>query len=588
MRMRRLFSQTLREDPSEAVTVSHQLLMRAGFIRPLDSGIFAYLPLGRRTLRKLETLACEELSAIGGQEVMVPAVQPVDLWERTAAWKQGIVEATRFHDRAGHAVALGLGSEAPVTFLAKGTVASYRQLPQVLYHVQRRWRDNSGPHGGFLRLREGTVVESCSLDVTREALQAQYRAHYQAFFNIYHCCGLSVVSALAADHAPGETLGHRFVMLAPAGDEQIVCCEGCGYTADHRVARFEKPGLQPESARPLERVETPGVKTIDALAEFLDIPAARTAKAVFLVAALPEDKGSREQVVFAVVRGDMEVSEAKLRALLGARGLRPATDEEIRAIGSEPGYGSPLGVHDALIVVDDAIPVSPNLVAGANEVGMHVRNVNYGRDFVADLVGDIAAAQAGDVCPCCGAPLRLASGIAVGSAFELGTHYSDVLEATFVDSEGGRRPFQMGQYTLELDKVLAGIAETHHDEHGLIWPICMAPYQVHLVALGRGEEVLQVAERLYHDLQSVGIEVLFDDREESAGVKFMDADLIGLPLRLTVGGRGLKKGGVELKHRAAETSIFVSLEEVVPGVQSEIAKLRAERSRAVVKVPFVG
>jgi prolyl-tRNA synthetase len=340
----------------------------------------------------------------------------------------------------------------------------------------------------------------------------------------------------------------------------------------------------PEPPLPLEKVVTPGVTTIETLASFLDIPTAKTAKAVFMVATILSGVEDVERFVFAVVRGDMDVNETKLLNAVKARSLRPATEEEIRVSGAEPGYGSPLGVRDAIIVVDDAIPSSPNLVAGANEAGYHLLNVNYGRDYEADLVCDIAVAREGDACPRCGALLRAARGVEVGNIFKLGTRYSEALGATFVDREGVAHPVVMGSYGIGIGRTLACIAETHHDEYGLLWPISVAPYQVHLTALLRDKSgVVEVADRLYADLQAAGVEVLYDDREASPGVKFNDADLIGLPLRLTVGARGLKKGGVELKRRDRQERVLVPVAEAVARVRSEIAALEAELNEEMSK-----
>ncbi|MGC9357394.1 MAG: proline--tRNA ligase [Anaerolineae bacterium] len=588
MRMSRLFSRTLRESPSEADATSHQLLMRAGFIRSLASGIYTYLPLAHRALAKIEAIIREEMEAIGGQEITMPVVHPASLWQETGRWYQIGSEMGRFTDRQDRDMVLAMTHEEVVADLVRQEIRSYDQLPQLVYQIQTKWRDDPRPRAGLIRVREFTMKDSYSLDADWEGLDRQYRAHYQAYFNIFRRCGLEVLAVTSDTGMMGGALAHEFMVLTPIGEDTLMLCDACSYAANRQIARFEKPEALKEELRPVEKVATPGVTTIDDLAEFLDIPPSRTAKAVFRMATMVEGQEEVERFVFAVVRGDMGVNATKLANLVKARDLRPATEGEIRAVGAEPGYGSPLGVEGAIVVVDDAVAASPNLVAGANESGFHLLNVNYGRDYEADLVGDIAAAEEGDACMECGAPLRAARGVEVGNIFKLGTRYTEALGATFDDAEGKAHPVIMGSYGIGVGRTLACIAETRNDEYGLIWPISVAPYQVHLTSLARerGDEVDLVAEGLYADMHAAGIEVLYDDREESAGVKFYDADLIGLPLRITVGSRGLKKGGVELKHRDAKERSLVALETVVTRVQTEIKTLEATLTERVVEEDF--
>jgi prolyl-tRNA synthetase len=354
--------------------------------------------------------------------------------------------------------------------------------------------------------------------------------------------------------------------LTPIGEDTLMLCDACGFSANRQVARARKPAAAPAQPLPLEPVATPDCKSIDDLAAFLNVPPAATAKAVFLMAAFPEGVEPRQQFIFAVVRGDMEVNETKLGNLLHSQSLRPATEDEIRTVGAVPGYASPLGVHGARVVVDDAIPASPNLVAGANREGYHLRNVNYGRDFTAEIVADIAAAAEGDGCPQCGAPLRAVRGVEVGNIFKLGTRYSDALGCTYQDANGVERPVIMGSYGIGVGRLLACVAEEHHDPYGLTWPASVAPYPIHLTLLvGKGSTVAQeTAERLYADLCAAGLEPLYDDRPESPGVKFNDADLIGLPVRLTVSDRALQSGGVEVKLRSSSDKHIIPLEDVLP------------------------
>jgi prolyl-tRNA synthetase len=588
MRMSQLFSRTLHEAPSGAEAASHRLLERAGFIRQIAAGIFAYLPLARRSLHKIEAIVRDEIDAIGGQEITMPMVHPAEIWQQTGRWYEIGPEMGRFQDRAGRDMVLGMTHEEIVAFLARREIRSYQDLPRLVYQIQTKWRDEERPRAGLIRVREFDMKDSYSLDADEAGLDRQYRAHYQAYFNVFRRCDLDVLAVTSDTGMMGGAAAHEFMALTGIGEDTIMRCEDCGYAANRQIAEFEKPAAASEAPQPLERVATPNVTTIDELTAFLDIPASKTAKAVFMVATVMKGTEEREQFVFAVVRGDMSLNETKLANAVQAKALRPAMDEEIRTIGAEPGYGSPLGVHDAIIVVDDAVAASPNLVAGANEPGYHLRNVNVGRDYEADLVTDIAVAEEGYACPDCGAPLQADRAVEVGNIFKLGTKYSEALDCTFTDETGKERPVIMGSYGIGIGRVLACVAEIHRDDDGLIWPITVAPYPVHITVLfrSRDDETLTVAEQLYTDLQEAGIDVLYDDRDASAGVKFTDADLIGLPLRITVGSRGLKKGGVELKRRDSTERQLVPLADVADEVQAEIANLEAEIAAHVTEVPF--
>ncbi len=588
MRLTRLFSQTLREAPADASIPSHRLLLRAGFIRQLAAGIFSYLPLARRSLARIEAIMREEMNAIGGQEIEMPVVHPAEIWKESGRWYEIGPEMGRFRDRAGREMVLAMTHDEVVANLVRREVRSHRQLPLLLYHIQTKWRDDPRPRAGLIRVREFTMLDSYSLDADEIGLEAQYRAHYQAYFNIFHRCALPVLAVRSDVGMMGGTMAHEFMYLTPVGEDTILLCDGCGYAANRQIARFRKPPVPKESPCPVERVATPGVTTIEDLAAFLDIPRSRAAKAVFLMATLGEGEHEVERLVLAVVRGDMEVNESKLANAVRARSLRPAQEEEIRAVGAEPGYGSPIGVQGAIVVVDDAIQESPNLVAGANEPGYHLRNVNYGRDFQANLIADIAVADEGCACPTCGRPMRAARGVEVGNIFKLGTRYSETMGCTFLDAEGHPRPVVMGSYGIGLGRLLACIAEEHHDEYGLIWPSTVAPYPVHLLALGTPDgEPAAVAERLCRELGTAGLDALYDDRAESPGVKFMDADLIGLPLRLTVSERSLRQGGVEFKRRDRQERFIVPLEHVIPQAKAVLSDLEEEVARGVVEVPFV-
>ncbi|MBM2850288.1 MAG: proS [Anaerolineales bacterium] len=592
MRMSRLFSQTLREAPADAEVISHQLLVRAGYIRQLGAGIFSYLPLARRAMTKIENIIREEINAIGGQEITMPVIHPADLWKETGRWFQIGGEMGRFKDRVGREMALAMTHEEVIGDLVRKEIRSYRQLPLLLYHIQTKWRDDPRPRAGLIRVREFTMKDSYSLDADWEGLDKQYRAHYQAYFNIFNRCALPVIAVKSDVGMMGGQMAHEFTYLTPIGEDTLILCDHCGYTANRQIARFQKSAAAQEEPKSMEKVATPHMTTIAGLAEFLGVPKSQTAKAVFLVATLTEGDKDVDRFVFAVVRGDMELNETKLANAVKAKDLRPAREDEIRAVGAVPGYASPLGLKDRalpatplLVVVDDAVQSSPNLVAGANEEGYHVLNTNYGRDYKADLVADIAAADEGAPCPNCGNTMRASRGVEVGNIFKLGTRYSDSLGCTFLDQGGKAKPILMGSYGIGVGRLLACIAEERHDEYGLIWPVSVAPYHVHLASLPGGEAA-SAAARLYDELQAAGVEVLFDDRNERPGVKFMDADLIGLPLRVTVGDKSLKKGGAELKRRNSKESVVVALSELVERVRIEIRDLQAEIATRVMEVPF--
>jgi prolyl-tRNA synthetase len=585
--MTRLFSTTLREAPSEAQITSHQLLLRAGFIRQLAAGIFSALPLGHRALTKIEQIVREEMNAIGGQEIKMPVVNPAEVWQETGRWYEIGSEMSRFKDRTDRDMVLAMTHEEVVTDLVRQEIQSYRQLPSLVYHIQTKWRDDPRPRAGLIRVREFTMKDSYSLDLDEDGLDTQYRDHYQAYFNIFRRCGLDPIAVGSDTGMMGGSMAHEFMVLTPVGEDTLLLCDHCGYAANRQVADFQKPDVQDEDPQPTEKVATPGVTSIEDLAAFLDIPEAKTAKAVFMIATRSEDGEDVERFVFAVVRGDMTLNETKLANAVKAKELRPATDQEIRAVGAEPGYGSPIGIHDAIVVVDEVVAASANLVAGANEAGYHLLNVNYGRDYEADIVTDIVAAEEGAPCPACGTPMQAERGVEVGNIFKLGTRYSAAMGATYVDEEGEEHPVVMGSYGIGIGRALACVAEVHNDDYGLIWPVTIAPYQVHLLTLGpEGSEAATVADRLYGELRDAGIDVLYDDRDRSPGIKFNDADLIGMPLRITVARRGLKQDAAEFKLRSEKDREFVPLDEVVATAKDRLAKLQAEIDATVVNVPF--
>ncbi|CAA9546432.1 MAG: Prolyl-tRNA synthetase, bacterial type [uncultured Thermomicrobiales bacterium] len=573
MRMAHLFGRTLRDAPGDAELPSHQLLLRGAFVRPLGSGIFSLLPLGWRVVRKVEQIIREEMDAIGGQELYMPVVHPADLWRESGRYRDVGPELTRFQDRAERDMVLAMTHEEIVTDLARSEISSYRQLPMLVYHIQTKWRDEPRARGGLIRVREFTMKDSYSLDRDEAGLGVQYEAHWRAYERIFRRCGLKFVVVGADTGMMGGKSSHEFMALSPHGEDIILLCPNGDYAANREVAEFRRDAPPAEDALPMEEVETPNTTTIEALAKILDVPLARTAKAVFF-------KGGSGRFVFVVIRGDLEVNETKLRKVTDELTLVPATVEEIRAVGAEPGYGSPVGVQDAYIVADESVRDSPNLVAGANRVGYHVRNVNLGRDYQADIVADIAAAADGHPCPKCGAPFVAERAIEVGNIFWLGTRFSAAMGATYQDEQGESHPIQMGSYGIGSGRAVATVVEQHHDAKGIAWPVTIAPFHVSLLALGKtgDAETVAAADALCADLEAAGIEVLYDDREERPGVKFNDADLIGCPVRLSVSPRTLANGQAELKARTATEATFVPLGEAVAAVTAMLDALRAELS----------
>jgi prolyl-tRNA synthetase len=445
-----------------------------------------------------------------------------------------------------------------VADLLRDIVKSYRQLPMIVYHFQTKFRDEPRSRGGLIRVREFVMKDSYSCDRDEAGLDVSYWLHFDAYRRIFERLGLETIAVSSDPGMMGGSLAHEFMVLNPAGEDVLVLCPACDFAANRQVAVVGKPEPPDEALLPLEEIATPGTTTIASLAEFLGVGEDRTAKATFFVT-------GDGRFVVAIVRGDHEVNETKLvNAIKATGGLRPAHVEEIKERGMEPGYGSPIGARDAVIVVDDLVARSPNLVAGANREGYHLRNVNVGRDFEPDLVADIANAREGDPCPRCGAGLVLRNGIEVGNIFKLGTKYTQALGATFLDEDGQRHPVVMGSYGIGLGRNVACIVEAHHDEKGIVWPPEVAPYQAHLVAIGaeRDPRVTEVADRLHQQAFDAGREILYDDRAESPGVKFTDAELLGMPTILTVSPRSLAAGGVEVTDRRTGERSVRTIEEV--------------------------
>jgi prolyl-tRNA synthetase len=565
MRLSRLFFTTLRDDPSDAEMPSHRLLVRAGYVRQLGSGIYSLLPLGLRVNKRVEQVIREEMDRIGSQEIEMPVVHPADIWKASGRYDAIGAELTRFKDRGGREMVLAMTHEEVVGLLLAEIVKSYRQLPVMVYHFQTKWRDEPRSRGGLIRVREFVMKDAYSCDRDEAGLDASYELQKGAYVRIFERLGLETVIVGADVGIMGGSLAHEFMVLHPAGEDVLVLCEVCGYAANRQLAAIPREDPAAEDALALEEIATPETTTIATLAAFLDVPESRTAKAAFFVA----DDG---RLITAIVRGDHEVNETKLANAAGATtGIRPATVEEIRAAGMEPGYGSPIGARGTMIVVDELVARSPNLVAGANREGYHYRNVNVGRDFTPDVVADLTNAQEGDPCPVCGSPVTLRNGIEVGNIFKLGTRFADAAGATYLGEDGREHPIIMGSYGIGVGRSVACIVEAHHDDKGIVWPEEVAPYAAHLVAIGsaRDPQVAEVADRL-HDLSiEAGREILYDDRDESPGVKFTDAELLGMPWILTVSPRSLAAGGVEVTNRSSGERSTHALAEVEALIRGE-------------------
>jgi prolyl-tRNA synthetase len=553
MRASKLFIPTLREDPGDAEAVSHRLLVRGGFIRQVSAGLWSYLPLGWRVHENAVQIVREEQNAIGAQEMFMPVVTPAELWQQTGRY--GIPELWKIEDRMGRPFVLALTHEETVSFHAR-EIRSYRELPQMLYHFQTKVRDEARPRGGLLRVREFVMKDAYSFDRDEQGLERSFRLQEKAYHKIFDRCGLEVVAVEAESGMMGGSESIDFLAPSGSGENTLVTCENGDYAADLEIARGVPRAPEfPASLEQPEEVETPGATTIEALAEFLGIDAAATSKAMPMV-------NGDGMLVLALVRGDDRLDEAKLAAGLGSA-VRPATEDEIRAtFNADPGSIGPVGFAGE-ILADEALR-DGQFVAGANRTGWHLRGVEHGRDFEARFA-DIREAREGDACPKCGGRLRFQTAIEVGHIFKLDTDYSEPLGARFLDEDGQEKPIVMGSYGIGPGRILAAAVEQNHDEGGIAaWPVSLAPYDVHVVVLPGLEE--QGAE-LGQALEGAGFDVLLDDRDQRAGEKFADADLIGLPVRITVGKKTLEDGSVDLLVRAGRAEERIEVAQIAGRVK---------------------
>ena len=576
-KMSAMFGRTLREAPTEAESANHQLLLRAGLIAQLSAGVYSYLPLAWRSLRKVEGIIREEMDAAGAQELLMPIIQPVELWRETGRDEAYGDVLFRLRDRRDHDYVLAPTHEESVTDLVRRTVQSYRDLPVNLYQIQHKFRDEPRPRGGLVRVRQFIMKDAYSFDIDEEGFQRSYDAMTQAYTKIFDRCHVPTMPVEADSGAIGGKISQEFVFLSEIGEDTIAVCPNCRYGANTERAEFQRDPAaaaerheQPQGAEPLpmEEVATPGIATIEALSGYLRIPPRHTAKAIFYLA--------DGEPIFAVIRGDLEVNEVKLANLLGARDLHAMDDAEVAAAGWTAGYASPVGLDGVRAVADISIPDAPNLVAGANRPDTHLRNVNYGRDWTAELVADIGLAREGLPCPRCGEPLELHRAIELGHIFKLGTVYSEKMSATFSDAAGEQRLPIMGCYGIGVERLLASVIEANHDDDGIRWPRSVAPYDVHIVAINAdAEEIRVLSEAVVAKLEGAGYSVLVDDRDERPGVKFKDADLLGMPLRLTLSPRNLKADVVEVKPRHAAEAAQVARSDLLKAVAAALGDANA-------------
>ena len=566
MRFSKTYVRTLREVPTEAEVPSHILMLRAGMIRKLVSGVYGFMPLGWRCLRKVEEIVREEMDATGAQEILMSAIQPAELWEETGRWKAYGPELWRIKDRNGRDFCLGPTHEEIFTDIIRDGVSSYRQLPVTLYQIQTKYRDEARPRFGLLRSREFVMKDAYSFDLGEEGLDVSYQTMYDAYSRIFTRCGLTFRPVEADSGAIGGKGSHEFTAFTDIGESEIAYCENCEMAANIERAECRDcdPSPADEALLPLEEVHTPGTKTIEEVAGFLGLPKEKTIKAL-LFQKYDED-GKEDGYVAAFIRGDRELNMTKLVNALNIPEFAIAFADEDKmgqATGSVGGFTGPCGLHDCTIVVDSELPGLKNMCAGACKVDHHLVNVNYGRDYQADIVTDLKVLKEGDACPVCGAPVRHTRGIEVGQVFKLRTKYSQSMGATYKDEKQQEHPIYMGCYGIGVTRTMAAIIEQHHDEKGIIWPVSVAPYHV-IITLVKPQDETQaaVAEQIYQELTARGVDVLLDDRNERPGVKFNDADLLGMPIRITVGKRAAE-GVVEYKLRREEEKEDLTVEEAI-------------------------
>ncbi len=544
MRLSRYLIPTLREDPAEAEIVSHRLMLRAGMIRRTAAGIYSYLPLGLRALRKVEGIVRAEMDRAGALEVFLPVLSPAELWRETGRWDVYGRELMRLRDRHDREFCLGPTHEEVITDLVRRDVRSWRQLPVNLYQIQTKFRDEIRPRFGLMRGREFGMKDAYSFDRTEAGAEESYRAMFAAYTRIFGRCGLRFKAVEADSGQIGGSFSHEFMVLADTGEDAVVSCPGCGYAANLEKAQVAAPeSVATAVPRPRTRVATPAMRTVEEVTAFLSLGADRLVKTLLF------DVGG--EVVAVLIRGDHQVNLTKLKNHLGGREVTPATPAQVeQATGAPLGFAGPVGIKGVPVIADRHVELMANFVVGANEADAHLVDVCHGRDFTVTAWVDLKSAAPGDPCPKCGRPLEIVRGIEVGHVFKLGTKYTQAMQATYLDEEGKEQVSVMGCYGIGTGRTVAAAIEQNHDVDGIVWPLPLAPFPVHLVTLSETDPAVRAeAERLVADLEGRGIEVLWDDREERPGVKFKDADLLGMPLRVVLGGKSLARGVGELRVR---------------------------------------
>jgi prolyl-tRNA synthetase len=568
MRLSNYFMPTLKEIPTEAEIISHQLMLRAGMIRKLSSGIYTYLPMGLKSLKKVETIIREEMDKSGAIEILMPAVQPAEIWQQSGRWDIYGHELLRFRDRHAHEACLGPTHEEVITDLARREIHSYKQMPINLYQIQTKFRDEIRPRFGIMRSREFLMKDAYSFDADEAGAEKSYALMYQTYMNIFRRCGLRFRAVEADTGSIGGSFSHEFMVLAETGEDQIVNCSQCQYAANLEKAEVKwlDLGHAPDDAlQPVEEVETPGVMTVEDVTAFLSVSPEQLVKTLIFKA--------DEEIIAALVRGDHDINETKLKNILGAEQVELADPQLVaRVTGAPVGFAGPAGLK-VKIIADNAIKAMKNVVTGGNQKDLHIINANLNRDFSVHIFGDLRFITPEDACPRCGGPIHFGKGIEVGHIFKLGTKYSKAMNAVFLDEYGKEKSIIMGCYGIGVGRTIAAAIEQNHDADGIIFPLPIAPFEVVILPLQTNEpKVIEAAETLYSALLKSHIDVLIDDRDMRAGFKFKDADLLGTPLRITIGTRHLKNGNVEMKWRSEKESSLISLQDAPSIIHKKITE----------------
>ena len=565
MRMSKMLMPTLKEIPSDAEITSHQLMLRAGMIRKMASGIYNQLPMGIRVFRKVEDIIREEMNAKGAQEISCALLVPAELWQESGRWDVMGPEMFRLKDRNGRDYCLGPTHEETFTHIVRNEITSYKQLPLNLYQIETKFRDERRPRFGVMRTRNFTMKDAYSFDADQEGLDKSYNDMFDAYTRIFARCELDNSPVQADSGAMGGSASAEFMVKSEVGEDEIVFCSGCDYAANIEKDTSVNHEASTEEMKEMGEIETPNVHTIEELQDFFKMDAGQFAKTLIYYA--------DGKTVAVVVRGDRDVNETKVaNAIGGAVEFELASEDTIKAVtGAEVGFAGPIGIKTDYLFIDQEVVDQRNVIVGANKTGYHIQNANFGRDFEGQI-GDFRNVQEGDKCPKCGQPLEIMRGVEVGHIFKLGTKYSESMGATFLDQNGKSQPIIMGCYGIGVERTVAAVIEQHHDENGIIWPLALAPYHVVVVPVNvKKEEHLENAEKIYNELQAAGVEVLLDDRNERAGFKFKDSDLLGIPMRITV-GKDIVDGKVEFKLRKEADKEIISVDEVLDRVKAEFAK----------------